>query len=82
MGETGWLTKNLPQLTERFNTRRLDADYEAGDMMIHSAHMIHAAATSQNPHDRMRLSTDIRYQRRRDEIDRRWQNHWLFDDML
>jgi hypothetical protein len=30
----------------------------------------------------MRLFTGIRYQRRRDEIDRRWQDHWSFDDML
>jgi hypothetical protein len=30
----------------------------------------------------MRLFSDIRCQRRRDEIDRRWQNHWSFDDML
>jgi hypothetical protein len=49
-------------------------------MVIRSAYMIHAATTNQNPHGRMRLSTDIRYQRRRDEIDRRWQNHWSFDD--
>ncbi len=32
--------------------------------------------------NRMRLSTDIRYQRIRDEIDARWQNHWTLDDML
>jgi ectoine hydroxylase-related dioxygenase (phytanoyl-CoA dioxygenase family) len=82
MGETGWLTKNLPQLAERFNTRWLIADYEAGDMVIHSAYMIHAATTNRNPHGHMRLSTDIRYQRLRDEIDLRWQNHWSFDDML
>ncbi len=82
MGETGWLTKNLPQLAERFITRWLIADYEAGDMVIHSAYMIHAATTNQNPHGRIRPSTDIRYQRLRDEIDLRWQNHWSFDDML
>jgi hypothetical protein len=44
--------------------------------------MIHAATTKQNPHGCMRLSTDIRYQRLRDEIDLRWQNHWSFDDRL
>jgi ectoine hydroxylase-related dioxygenase (phytanoyl-CoA dioxygenase family) len=82
MGEVGWLTKNLPQLAERFDTRWLIADYEAGDMMIHSAYTIHAATVNHDPNGHMRLSTDIRYQRLRDEIDLRWQNHWSFDDRL
>ncbi len=82
MGETGWLTKDLPSLAERLSTRWLWADYEAGDMVIHSAYMIHAATTNEDPHGHMRLSTDIRYQRVRDEIDVRWQNHWSYDDML
>jgi len=82
MNETGWLTKNLPQLADRFNTRWLIADYEAGDMMIHSAYMIHAATVNADANGHLRLSTDIRYQRLRDEIDARWRNHWAFDDML
>jgi hypothetical protein len=81
MGFCG-IFKRLLQLADRFNMCWLDADYEASDMMIHSAYMIHAATTNQNPDGRMRLSTDIRYQRLRDEIDARWQNHWSFDDML
>jgi hypothetical protein len=35
-----------------------------------------------DPERRIRLSTDIRYQRVRDEIDARWSNHWSLDDML
>ena len=46
----------LLQLAERFNTRWLIANYEAGDMMIHRAYMIHPATTNPNPHSRMRLS--------------------------
>jgi ectoine hydroxylase-related dioxygenase (phytanoyl-CoA dioxygenase family) len=82
MGETGWLTKDLPSLAERLNTRWLYADYEAGDMVVHSAYMIHAATVNEDRDGRMRLSTDIRYQRVRDEIDIRWENHWSYDDML
>jgi ectoine hydroxylase-related dioxygenase (phytanoyl-CoA dioxygenase family) len=82
MGSTGWLTKDLPALANRLNSRWLMADYEAGDMVIHSAYMLHAATTNEDPEGRMRLSTDIRYQRVRDEIDIRWQNHWSYDDML
>ena len=82
MGETGWLTKDLPALADRLDTRWLAADYEAGDMVVHGAYTIHAATTNDSPDGRMRLSTDIRYQRVRGEIDARWANHWSFDDML
>jgi hypothetical protein len=82
MTTTGWLTKDLPMLANRLNSRWLVADYEAGDMMIHSAYMIHAATMNMAENGVIRLSTDIRYQRIRDEIDARWNEHWSLDDML
>jgi ectoine hydroxylase-related dioxygenase (phytanoyl-CoA dioxygenase family) len=81
MGQ-GWLTKDLRTLAEKADGRWLLADYEAGDMVIHSAYMIHAATDNMDQHGRMRLSTDIRYQNVRDEIDARWENHWSLEDML
>ncbi|MEP6987637.1 MAG: dehydrogenase, partial [Chloroflexota bacterium] len=80
MSETGWLTKDLPLLANRLNSRWLMADYEAGDMVIHSPYMIHASTT--NTRMTMRLSTDIRYQLVRDEIDPRWTANWSPDDKL
>jgi ectoine hydroxylase-related dioxygenase (phytanoyl-CoA dioxygenase family) len=82
MDNTGWMTKDLPSLAERVGTRWLVADYEAGDMVVHSPYMIHAATVNTSRDGRIRLSTDIRYQRVQDEIDARWQNHWSLDDML
>jgi ectoine hydroxylase-related dioxygenase (phytanoyl-CoA dioxygenase family) len=82
MSETGWLTKDLPALADKADSRWLMADYEAGDMVIHSAYMIHAATANVNQEGRMRLSTDIRYQLVTDEIDARWENHWSAGDML
>jgi ectoine hydroxylase-related dioxygenase (phytanoyl-CoA dioxygenase family) len=82
MGEGGWLDKNLMKLAEKWDTRWLIADYEAGDMVVHSAYMIHAATQNIDPQNRLRLSIDIRYQRVRDEIDVRWANHWTLEDML
>ncbi|HEX6970740.1 MAG TPA: phytanoyl-CoA dioxygenase family protein [Limnochordia bacterium] len=79
---SGWLTKDLQALADKANARWLAADYEAGDMVVHSPYIIHAATMNRDREGRMRLSTDIRYQRVRDEIDVRWQNHWSFDDML
>ena len=82
MNDGGWISKDLPEMAERFDTRWLIADYEAGDIVLHSPYMIHAATCNDDPAGRLRLSTDIRYQNVRDEIDARWVNHWSLDDML
>jgi len=82
MSATGGIGKDLSALVSRYNTRWLTADYEAGDMVIHTSYMIHAATQNNSSENRMRLSTDIRYQRIRDEIDARWEKHWSLDDML
>ena len=78
----GWVSKDLPDMAEKFDTRWLIADYEAGDVMLHSPYMIHAATINEDPLGRLRLSTDIRYQNVRDEVDVRWNNHWSLGDML
>jgi len=82
MAECGWVSKDLPDMAERFDTRWLAADYEAGDVVLHSPYMIHASTTNQDCSRRLRLSTDIRYQNVDDEIDVRWNNHWSLGDML
>ncbi|MBW8908587.1 MAG: phytanoyl-CoA dioxygenase family protein [Mesorhizobium sp.] len=82
MSEGGWVSKDLPQMAERFDTRWLMADYEAGDVVLHSPYMIHASTTNQSRDGLIRLSTDIRYQNVDDEIDARWGHHWSLDDML
>ena len=81
MTEGGWVSKDLPDMAQRFDARWLWADYEAGDVLLHSPYMIHAATANTDPR-RMRLSTDIRYQNLHDEIDVRWNNHWTLNDML
>ena len=82
LNDGGWISKDLPAMAERFDSRWLIADYEAGDVVLHSPYMIHAATCNDDPSGRLRLSTDIRYQNVRDEIDARWANHWSLDDML
>jgi ectoine hydroxylase-related dioxygenase (phytanoyl-CoA dioxygenase family) len=76
------LDKDLNVLADNAGGRWLIADYEAGDMVVHDPYMVHASTVNTDRQKRIRLSTDIRYQRVRDEIDPRWQNHWSFDDML
>jgi ectoine hydroxylase-related dioxygenase (phytanoyl-CoA dioxygenase family) len=82
MTETGWISKNLPEMAERFATRWLAADYAAGDVVLHSPYMIHAATRNDDPDGIMRLSADIRFQDVRDEADPRWGRHWATDDGL
>jgi len=78
----GWLTKDLPTLAADAGLRWLVADYEAGDMVVHSPYMIHASTMNTDARGRLRLSTDIRYQAADDRIDPRWQNDWSYDDGL
>jgi len=80
--KTGWLSNDLASMADDLDARWLVADYEAGDMVVHSPYMVHASTMNVDPRRRIRLSTDIRYQRVRDEIDARWNNHWSLDDML
>ncbi len=82
MSETGWITKDLPSLSERLNARWLMADYEAGDVVFHSAYQIHASTENKDAYRRIRLSTDIRYQRISDQADARWNNDWAPVDGL
>jgi hypothetical protein len=76
------MTADLPGLADEHNARWLLADYKAGDVMVHSAYMVHASTDNVDDADRIRLSTDIRYQRAGDPIDWRWQEHWDPDDGL
>ena len=82
MTEGGWVSKNLPEMADKFDTQWLAADYQAGDVVLHSPFMIHASTNNASPQGRLRLSTDIRFQNVDDEIDARWSNHWSLDDML
>lgn len=76
------ITADLPSLAEAHDSRWLLTDYQAGDMVVHSAYIVHAALDNVDPGGTLRLSTDIRYQRTSDPIDWRWQQHWHHADGL
>ncbi len=75
------ITADLPGLADEHDARWLVADYEAGDMVVHSAHIVHASLDNVDAGGVMRLSTDIRYQRAAEPIDWRWEEHWYDGDM-
>jgi hypothetical protein len=75
------ITADLPGLAEQYDGRWLITDYAAGDMVVHSAYIIHASLDNHDPNGAPRLSTDIRYQRRSEPIDWRWRHHWYSEDL-
>ena len=58
--------------------RWLWADYQAGDVTIHSPHIVHASLDTTT--DVMRLSADLRFLRRGEPADDRWLQAWAGDD--
>jgi hypothetical protein len=76
------ITADLPALADEYGARWLVADYAAGDVVVHTAHTVHAALDNVDPGGVMRLSTDIRYQRADQPIDLRWQHDWHDRDGL
>ncbi|HEY9290333.1 MAG TPA: phytanoyl-CoA dioxygenase family protein [Microlunatus sp.] len=76
------ITADLPGLADDHDARWLATDFRSGDVMVHTAQIVHAALDNVDPDRVTRLSTDIRYQRVSDRIDVRWQNHWHDRDGL
>jgi Phytanoyl-CoA dioxygenase (PhyH) len=70
------ITADLPALADEYDARWLVADFEAGHMLVHSAHIVHASLDNVDPRGLIRLSSDTRYERRDPPIDWRWQEHW------
>lgn len=73
--EGGWshpgnLSNNPVSLREKFGDRWLTAHFQPGDFLTFPMHMIHASLD--NATDRVRLSTDTRYQAANEPIDERW----------
>jgi hypothetical protein len=77
-----WITADLPGLADQHDARWLWADYNVGDVVVHTAFTVHAALDNVDPTGRMRLSTDIRYQLASEQIDQRWQADWHDRDGL
>jgi ectoine hydroxylase-related dioxygenase (phytanoyl-CoA dioxygenase family) len=66
----GWLTKNPVSLREKLGGRWLTAHFQPGDFLTFQMNMVHASLD--NATDKVRLSTDTRYQLASEPIDERW----------
>lgn len=66
----GWLTYNPVALRQRLGGRWLTAEYHLGDLLTFRMTLIHASLNNQT--DRIRISSDTRYQRASQPVDERW----------
>ena len=67
----GYLSKNPVTLREKIGGRWLTApEWKMGDFITFGMHMIHGGLDNQT--DKLRISTDTRYQRASQPIDERW----------
>jgi hypothetical protein len=72
------LTHDLKWLSDQTSRRWLTTHFKAGDIVIHSPSIVHASTDTQV--DMMRISTDIRFQRKGAMSDPRWHQDWSADD--
>jgi hypothetical protein len=73
-GTNGWLKANVNQLRHSItgeNGRWLTNEYQAGDALIFSIFTVHASLDNHHP-DRIRFSSDSRYQLASEAADERW----------
>jgi hypothetical protein len=68
---TGTLSHNPPIVRNKFGGRWLTAEFEAGDFLTFGMFLVHASCDNRTA-DRLRISSDSRYQRASEPIDERW----------
>jgi hypothetical protein len=68
---TGTLSHHPPVLRHKFGGRWLTTEYQAGDFLTFGMFLVHASLDNRTP-NRLRISSDSRYQRASEAIDDRW----------
>lgn len=68
---TGTLSHNPPVVRNKFGGRWLTTEFEAGDFLTFGMFLVHASCDNQTS-DRLRISSDSRYQRASEPVDERW----------
>jgi len=68
---SGTLSHNPPAVRNKFGGRWLATEYEAGDFLTFGMFLVHASLDNRTE-NRLRISSDSRYQRASEPIDERW----------
>lgn len=72
------LSHDLGWVSEQSGARWLWTDFQAGDVAVHSPHIVHASLDVRS--EQMRLSADVRFVRDDAVADPRWLVPWAGDD--
>jgi hypothetical protein len=72
------ISHDLELVARKLGRRWLWADFAAGDVTVHSPHLVHASLDTVT--DEMRLSADVRFLRDGETPDPRWLQPWAGDD--
>ncbi|KAI9901299.1 hypothetical protein N3K66_003116 [Trichothecium roseum] len=80
MMASGFLCDGPAEFGRRYGRKWLVTEYEAGDVVFHSPHMIHASTINYDTEGRIRLGTDLRFVNSARPWDKRWNNHYCFGD--
>lgn len=76
----GGLTKDCAAFARATNRRWLVGDYRAGDVVFHHSCMIHCSANNEDPDERIRLATDVRFADKQAPFDDRWNEFYYAGD--
>lgn len=68
---SGTLSHNPPAVRNKFGGRWLTTEYRAGDFLTFGMFLVHASLDNRTE-NRLRISSDSRYQRASEPIDERW----------
>jgi hypothetical protein len=68
---TGTLSHNPPMVRNKFGGRWLTTEFQAGDLLTFGMFLVHASLDNRTE-NRLRISSDSRYQRASEPIDERW----------
>ncbi|HCT75593.1 MAG TPA: phytanoyl-CoA dioxygenase [Micromonosporaceae bacterium] len=77
-GDTRPISHDLDWTAQQLGGRWLYSDYQAGDVAIHSPHLVHASLDTQT--EMMRMSVDVRFLPKSVQPDPRWLTPWSGDD--
>lgn len=72
MLQGGGLTRDCKLFAEQTRRRWLIADYRAGDVVFHHCYMVHCSANNEDPGERIRFATDVRFADKQASFEDRW----------
>ncbi|HEX5414851.1 MAG TPA: phytanoyl-CoA dioxygenase family protein [Chloroflexota bacterium] len=70
--KSGWLGKNVTKIQSDLGGRWLTTEFRAGDLLAFGMFQLHCSLDNKSPLNRIRLSTDTRYQLASEPADERW----------